>query len=38
MVKHGFDDDAYVNNAMHDMIAERDNLMTGMYNFKHQNH
>ena len=29
-----FDEEAFMNKTMHNMIAERDNLMTGMYDYK----
>ena len=34
MVKQKFDEEAFMNKTMHNMIAERDNLMTGMYDYK----
>ena len=34
MVKHKFDEEAFMNKTMHNMIAERDNLMEGIYDYK----
>ena len=34
MVKNKFDEDAFMNKTMHNMIAERDGLMEGMYDYR----